>query len=122
MSGAVLVTKRIFKLSFMLTISSAIASVFGILEIFAMAMAFTERTEDYIKGKYKSKKNLNSLVESRYTITTSFEYKEPHPAKKIAYFNSPTRSENFKTSKNPSIIVPISPYYLDTTQVVDLDN
>ncbi|OMJ70412.1 hypothetical protein SteCoe_31617 [Stentor coeruleus] len=122
MSGAVLVTKRIFKVTLLLTISSAIASVFGILEMFGMAMAFTEKTEEYVVGKYKSQMNLNSVIGNRFTIATCFEYNEHDEKKKLIYSGISTCSENFKTGKKPSVIVPVSPSYLDTTQVVDLDS
>ncbi|OMJ94934.1 hypothetical protein SteCoe_1794 [Stentor coeruleus] len=122
MSGAVLVTKRIFKLTFMLTISSAIASVFGILEMFGMAMIMTERVEEFITKRYKSQKNLVSVIGARFNIANSFEYQRPDTGKKLGYSTSPTRSGNFKTRNSPSTIFPVGPTYLDTTQVADLDN
>ncbi|OMJ94935.1 hypothetical protein SteCoe_1795 [Stentor coeruleus] len=122
MSGAVLVTKRIFKLTFMLTISSAIASVFGILEMFGMAMIMTERVEEFVSKRYKSQKNLVSVIGARFNIANSFEYQRHDTDKKIGYSTSPTRSGNFKTGNIPSAVFPASPSYLDTTQVVDLDN
>ncbi|OMJ94936.1 hypothetical protein SteCoe_1796 [Stentor coeruleus] len=122
MSGAVLVTKRIFKLTFMLTISSAIASAFGILEIFGMAMIMTERVDEYVSGKYKSQKNLNSIIGTRLIINTSFEYHKTDNDEKLTYMDSPTRSGNFKARKDHSIIFPAYPTYIDTTQVIELDS
>jgi hypothetical protein len=98
-NGSVLVTSRLLNMGFVLMITTAIASVFGILELFAMAMGMSEKTQKYFERKINRYVLGKTVSEKRNDIEMSFEYEKKKWNRGSATFSGKTFRKNSKLRK-----------------------
>lgn len=104
-------------------ITTSIASIFGILEMFGLAMIMSEKAENCYKRKVKSIKDLNSVINTRGYICRSFEYEDYEKVSNKKAKSSFSPSTYTTTSHKVTPTLYSSPgMIVDTTQNIDLDS